>query len=130
VVGAVVNWVHARPWRAGWLLVTAVACGVVVPAAGGLAWLLFGPPAMFVIGYDLWWFARSWIGAVVIVLAVAGALVGSAVLGVGLGSFTEATYTLGRVATTAALVGGYLWGRHRAEQALTTPGRPPDASPR
>jgi hypothetical protein len=116
VVGAVVNWVQARPWRGGGLLAGVAVCSLIAPVAGGVAWMLVAPLAMFVIGYDLWWFLRGWKGPVALGVAVAWAIAVWAVFGVGFGSFTEAAYTLGGAVTTVALLAGYLWGRRREAQ--------------
>jgi hypothetical protein len=113
---AVVNWVHARPWRAGWLLAGAVSCSLIAPAAGLAASVLVGPLVAFVVGYDLWWFLRGWKRAAVLAVAVAWPVAGWALSGVVLGSFSTAAYMLTSGATALALLAGYRWGRHREEQ--------------
>jgi len=116
VVGAVVNWVQARPWRAMGVMTGVAVCSLIAPVAGAVAWVLVAPLAMFVIGYDLWWFLRGWKGAVAFAAAVAWAVAVWGIFVVGFGSLTEAAYTLGGAAPTFALLGGYLWGRRREAQ--------------
>lgn len=115
-IGSVLNWLHARPWRPGWLLAAAVGCSLISPVAGALASVLVTPVAMFVIAYELWWLLRGWIGAAVVIAAIAWPVAVTAVFGVGFGSFTAAAYTVGGATATLAFLGGYLWGRHREEQ--------------
>src|SRR5690349_19456987 len=116
MIGAALNWLQARPWRPGWLLVATVGSSFIAPVAGAVASVLVAPVAMFVTAYNLWWMLRGWVRAAVVVIGVAWPIAVSAVFGLGFSSFTTAAYTLGTLTTTVAFLGGYLWGRHREGQ--------------